>query len=398
MVMEYRLPTLPYGNATATVVRWLRQPGDQLIPNEPLLVVVNDRIEVLLLAKQVLTLGELLVAEGAKVGVGEPLAQIILPLEPEPRIVSHTGARISLRGSENGSTPHRLTPVALRVADAAQIDIRSVVGSGPSGRVMKRDVLTILAKHSVPGSSAILTPDPKLSNVTIATPEATQTVSLAPPISTDVLHHFSAAHLLHIPQALTTMDVDMSRIVDMQRAQQSSLVRRGRELAGALCIMCAAVEALLEHPMLNSSWSDRGIIVRKRVHLGIAQSRDDGCMLVVRDAQDLNVWGLTRTINALTRSQISTSVDMCEATFTVAICGAQGHWFHAPTIGQHHSGLLSVGTLQQRPIVISSSAGDQVVIRPIVMLALAYDARIIDQNDADAFLRTVRRKLENFRI
>jgi 2-oxoisovalerate dehydrogenase E2 component (dihydrolipoyl transacylase) len=196
------------------------------------------------------------------------------------------------------------------------------------------------------------------------------------------------------------MDVDMGQVAEMRALQRSAFARRGIDLTYTACIALAAVEALLLHPLLNSAWSDEGIILRRHIHLGIAVALPDGLITpVVRQAQDLNLRGMARALAAAAHRARASALRPGEAsggTFTITNPGAGALWFGTPIISQPQSAILGVGAVRPRPLVVSDAGGDRLLVHPTTLLTLAYDARVLDQCHADAFLRDLKRKLEQF--
>jgi pyruvate/2-oxoglutarate dehydrogenase complex dihydrolipoamide acyltransferase (E2) component len=186
----------------------------------------------------------------------------------------------------------------------------------------------------------------------------------------------------------------------VRRRMNEAFARRGVELTSTACIALAAVEALLQHPLLNSSWSDAGIVLRQRVQLGIVVALRDGPITpVVCEAQDLNLRGLARALADVVGRARAGALEPGEAsggTFTIASLDAGALWLGAPLIGQSQSAFLGVGAIVERPLVIDVSGVDRIVMRPTTVLTLAYDARVLDQYHADAFLRAVKERLEYF--
>ena len=182
--------------------------------------------------------------------------------------------------------------------------------------------------------------------------------------------------------------------------RRAEFARRGLDLTYTACIALAAVEALSQHPLLNSSWSDECIILRRRVHLGLAVALDDGLITpVIREAQDLNLRGMARAVADAARRARAGALRPGEAsggTFTLTDPGAGALWFGTPIISQHQCAILGVGAVRPRPLVVVAGVGDRVVVSPTTLLTLAYDARVLDQCRADAFLRDVKRRLEDF--
>ncbi len=198
-----------------------------------------------------------------------------------------------------------------------------------------------------------------------------------------------------MPYALTAIEVDASAALAFI-AEHEHRSRRAVTVSMAACVAAAVVTALSEHRMLNSAWSDDGIILRRGVHLLIEQPHPEGTRsgmqaVLVSDAADLNPLGIGRRLAQINNEQ---QVDHGQATFTISQrrepwCG------HAQPIGTH-SASLTIGDVTQQPRVEEAANGDTIAIRPVVLLVLAYDARVGDQKQADAFLRTVQQRLEHF--
>ncbi len=424
MSTEYQLPPLPFGGSEVRVTRWLRRPGDTLNLGDPLLVVVNDRVEVALPATAAGTLEALLVAEGATATVGAPLA-LIMPAHPAsaPAHQPPAAEAADRRSALAAAGPRRATPLAARIAAASHIDITTLSGSGPGGRILKRDVLAALADRPpttdhrepeqrttqrVPDKEQRIDTPPNTQHATRNTHQAVQTTDDRPRATDNrqptTMRRAIAAHMVRSraasPHALTAMEVDMSRVADVRARLRAGFARRSLDLTYTACIALAAVEALLRHPLLNSSWSDAGIIVRRRVHLGVAVALPDGLITpIVRDAQDLNLRGMARAVGDLARRARGGALRPGQAsggTFTLTNPGGGALWFGTPIINQPQAAILEVGAIERAPLVIAEPGADRIAIRPATVLTLAYDARILDQHHADAFLQEVKRRLEQF--
>jgi 2-oxoglutarate dehydrogenase E2 component (dihydrolipoamide succinyltransferase) len=403
MSVEYRIPQLPLGGAEVTLVRWLKRPGDTLSPGDPLLIVANDRVEVALPAVEAGILEATLVAEGATALAGVPVARIARGpaaaadegrrgrTYPAPTIYP-APANEQEKSASGPRAPRRVSPVARRIADASSVDITSLSGSGPGGRILKGDVLAAIEDRGLTTVQApYIVPRRPIPDATI--------LDAPTPMRRAIAVHMLRSRATS-PHALTAMDVDMGRVAEARTRSRTAFARRGIDLTYTACIALAAVESLLLHPLLNSSWSDAGIILRRRVHLGIAVALPDGLITpVVREAQDLNLRGLARAVADMARRARAGALRPGEssgATFTITNPGAGALWFGTPIISQPQSAILGVGAVRQRPLVISEGDGDRIVVRPTALLTLAYDARVLDQSHADAFLCDVKRKLEHF--
>jgi pyruvate/2-oxoglutarate dehydrogenase complex dihydrolipoamide acyltransferase (E2) component len=350
-----------------TIARWLKRPGDAVTPGEPLLVAVNDAVEVAFPATQGGVLERVLIAEGATAQAGAPIAVFA----PAPSPAEPPSAPAEPPHEAADEPPLRCSPVARRIAAAGTLDPGILRGSGPGGRVMKADVLAALA-----GGEA--RPQEQPARVAyIDTPPASH--ALVVPAASD-------AHVV-----LTAIEVDLQGVA-AARERLLDGWRHGAAPADSLFVALSALDALTRHPLLNSTWTDDWLVVHRRVHLALV-GRAGGRVLIC-DAQDLNARGLAR---AVARARAGAIVDEPTetGTFTVADSGER-LWWAAPALGPHQTAALSIGARRPRPVVVAERGIDRVAVRPITLLALAYDARVLDQCRADAFLRDVKTRLENF--
>jgi pyruvate dehydrogenase E2 component (dihydrolipoamide acetyltransferase) len=264
------------------------------------------------------------------------------------------------------NTPRRASPVARRIAAVDQVDITSISGSGPAGRVMKADVLSARTADPAASKHPWLASRPPAPGVQ----HASQTPALR-------------LAALAEPFGLTVMEVDMSRITAASALLAAT--RPSLALGDLVFVAQAATTALARHLLLNATWSEEWLIVRRRVHLGLIGR--DGERRVIRDAQDLNVIGLARAMARRPAPQND------EGTFTLIDLGARPA-FAMPLLAAGQSATLGLLVSRERPVVISQGGLDRVVVRPIAQLSLAYDARVLGLGHADAFLNDVRRSLE----
>ncbi|HJZ46163.1 MAG TPA: 2-oxo acid dehydrogenase subunit E2 [Roseiflexaceae bacterium] len=363
----YLLPGLPFGGSEITIVRWLKRPGERVAVGEPLLVVVNDRLEAALPATRNGILERLLVAEGAPLAADTPVATIAAEVAANasdtPKAVRSSvpaidrETRSEARNADVTSPALRVTPVARRIASTTEIDITVLRGSGVSGRIVKADVLAALAAYQPPTEHHPLTRSP---------PRADDTY------------------------VITAIDVEMERLLAVIARLEPAYVRRGLELSLGACVALGVLAALPRYPLLNSCWSDDAIVIRRRVHLTVAPGNGLATRLIC-DAQDLNLRGLARALG-IRAPVASTSHD---STFAIADLGDQV-WGDPAALASGRSAALGFGAVRARPIVIGDGGGDRLAMRRVALMTLAYDARAIDQRYADAFLRELKRRLESF--
>jgi 2-oxoglutarate dehydrogenase E2 component (dihydrolipoamide succinyltransferase) len=199
------------------------------------------------------------------------------------------------------------------------------------------------------------------------------------------------------PHVSTIMEADMSKVVAHREANLKSFERDGANLTYTAYFVSAAVSALKQFPIVNSSWSDEGIRLHQNINLGVAVSLgEDGLIVpVIKHADGLSLLGIARAVNDLAnraRSRKLQPDDVKGGTFTITNHGITGSLFATPIINQPQAAILGVGTIQKRVVVIN----DAIAIRPMVYLSLTFDHRILDGASADRFLAKVVDTLQNW--
>lgn len=382
MSVDYQLPALPFGSSEMTILRWFPQTGTSCAIGAPFLIVVNDQVEVALPAPTNCTLEHILINEGETTTAGTIIAHLV-PAQAgtitPPQVIS-----VDLSQSIH-DTRFLITPAAQRVADELRVDLQQVTGTGPSGRIMKRDVLAVNGHvPEVPQADE----RPQLH---VSTPIAVTTIAPA------VLATISSP----VPYALTTMKIDLSSVAAYLATHTETFSRRGLALSYTSCIGQALVLALLQYPLLNSTWNDSYIMMRKRIHLaiGIQISNGSFAMPVIHDAQDLNLKGLTRAFTQLTGNtytDVLPSNNLDDHTFTLLSSYNSATWFSTALPHQQHGNRLHIGRVQTKPHVMNHTGDDRIVMIPTTLLTLIYDVRTINQHESDHFLNCVQYQVEHF--
>ena len=196
-------------------------------------------------------------------------------------------------------------------------------------------------------------------------------------------------------------EVDLSKVVAHRDKNKSVFERDGAKLTFTPYFAMATIAALKKHPLVNSSWSDSGIVLHRSMNLGVAVSLGaDGLIVpVIKNADSLNLLGFARTINDLAerarRRQLKPD-EVQGGTFTITNHGTSGSLFATPVINQPQCGILGVGMIQKRVVVVTHSDVDAIAIRPMVYLGLTFDHRILDGNSADNFVAAIKQMLENW--
>ncbi|EFO81216.1 dehydrogenase catalytic domain-containing protein [Oscillochloris trichoides DG-6] len=377
------MPQLGESVTQGTVARWYKQPGDLVQKYEPLLDVVTDKVDTEVPAPVSGRLLDILVPVGQTVLVGTVLAHIG---DGDSEIVTPPAA------------PERrfLSPVVARMLEVHQIDPDQLVGTGQGGRITKRDVLAFLEQRDQ--GVADPAPAPDLASTPPPQPAVGDLVPLSP------MRQAIAAHMEHsvrsAPQATTIFEVDLSRVVQHRNANQAAFAAQGVRLTYTAYFFQAAVVGLQSVRQLNARFSPEGIVYAPHMHLGMAVALDDGLLVpVVRHAEEKNLLGLARAINDLSvraRSRRLLPDETQGGTFTITNHGSTGSLLATPIIAHPQAGILGIGAITKRPVVVTHEGQDVLAIKPMCYLALTFDHRVLDGAQGDAFLMVVKRFLEAY--
>jgi 2-oxoglutarate dehydrogenase E2 component (dihydrolipoamide succinyltransferase) len=425
------VPRLGEGVEEVTITKWLKAVGDPVNELEALLEVNTDKVDTEIPAPASGVLLQILLAEGVEAKVGDVLAIIGDSVSSEQSPVdtdqypvasgqypvtsdqlpvsSKTAEQISKQPSNNSkiqpSNPKDLgfiSPVVARIAAEKGINLSQVKGSGLNGRITKNDVVQFIenGKAESRQSESSNIPEPKL-----------QTSTLNIQSSTDFIPHTAirrsiAKHMVESkrtsPHVLTVMEADMSRVIAHRFANKETFARDGVNLTFTAYFMQAIVAGLKAYPVANSSWSDDGIVLHKAINLGMATSLgEDGLIVpVIKNADALSLLGMARAINDLAgraRARKLQPDEVKGGTFTITNHGISGSLFAFPVINQPQCGILGIGAMQKRVVVVTDELGrDSIAIRPMVYLSFVFDHRILDGASADWFLAKVKDALEKW--
>ena len=281
----------------------------------------------------------------------------------------------------------RYSPLVRRLAKEYNINLEEVKGTGEGGRVTKKDIMDYTA--SKPGISA---PPTAEAEKKVLERETLIPVSPKRKITADrmVQSKRTAAHVT------TVFEVDMTKVVRYRELNKDAMKREGIHLTYLPFITLAAARALKEHPLLNASWTDEGIVQKNYINIGIAVSLEDGLIVpVIKDADKKDLLQLSKDIQdiaARARNKKLNLEDVQGGTFTITNYGLNGSLFGTPVILLPQVAILGVGAVVKRPVVID----DAIAIRSMMYLSLSFDHRVMDGANADAFLHKVKDILEGW--
>ncbi|MDQ8176135.1 MAG: dihydrolipoamide acetyltransferase family protein [Gemmatimonadota bacterium] len=440
------MPQMGESIAEGTLSRWLKKIGDEVKRDEPIFEISTDKVDAEIPAPAAGVLAEIIVTEGTTVPVNTvvarletekgatiapaaspapaaaapapaPSAPAPIPVAASPAVAPATPARPApTAGSLEERLRTKSSPLVRRMAADAGVDLTALSGSGIAGRVTKKD----LEAHLASGGSRPAAPAVAPAAMPAGLPGAI-TVPSVPmgghgdptfhPWPGDVVEPMSKIRRLtadHMRQAkqvaahvTSFFEIDLTRVA-RQRAQMKAAfeAETGQKLTFLPFILKAVVENLRRHPVMNATVSGTDVILRKRYNIGIAVALEPVGLIVpvVKDADGLNLTGLTRGVNDLAaraRSKKLSPVDVQDATFTITNPGVFGSLMGTPIIPVGTTAILGLGAIEKRAKVITGADGeDTIAIRTCAYFSCSFDHRVVDGADADRFMADLKKTLE----
>jgi 2-oxoglutarate dehydrogenase E2 component (dihydrolipoamide succinyltransferase) len=279
------------------------------------------------------------------------------------------------------------------------LDLSQVHGTGLGERITRRDVERYLEKQQ-PTQTPAAPPTTADASLMTTIPGFGEIIPIT------AVRRLIADHMVlskrTSPHATTVMEADLSRVTAHRQASKESFTQAGANLTYTPYFVVAVVQALKAFPVVNSSWSEEGIRIHPQINIGVATSLEDGGLIVpvIRLADSLSLLGIARAVNDLSgraRLRKLKPEEVRDGTFTLTNHGTSGSLFAMPIINQPQCGILGVGIIQKRVVVIPDEFGnDSIAIRPMVYLSFTFDHRILDGAIADHFLSKVVESLEHF--
>ncbi|HUI88392.1 MAG TPA: dihydrolipoamide acetyltransferase family protein [Anaerolineales bacterium] len=404
MATKVLVPLLGEGVEEVTVTKWLKQEGETVKELEPLLEVNTDKVDTEIPAPASGTVLKIVAQEGlpAKVGtilalIGKPGESLDISSSSKPNLQA---AKPSAADSQSAQVvPQRtmekkeigfISPVVAKMAAEHGVNLSEVQGTGLNGRVTKNDVMNFVKS----GGAASVNP----SNLK---PANMQPMTGDQLIKHSVVRKQIAQHMMlskqTSPHVLTVMEADLTRVLAHQNASTELFARDGVKLTLTAYFLMAIVAGLKAFPLTNSSWTEAGVLVHKAIHIGMATSLGEEGLIVpvIKNADNLSLLAMARSVNDLASRARGRKLQPDEVkggTFTLTNHGVSKSLFAFPIINQPQCGILGVGAMQKRAVVIN----DAIAIRPMVYLSFVFDHRILDGASADWFLMKVKEALENW--
>ncbi|SDK37003.1 2-oxoglutarate dehydrogenase E2 component [Lentzea albidocapillata subsp. violacea] len=435
---DVTMPALGESVTEGTVTRWLKQVGDSVEVDEPLLEVSTDKVDTEIPSPVAGTLLEISAGEDETVEVGGKLAVIgsgspapaaapapeskpapqqaapapapqsapapaPAPAAPAPQAAP--AAAQSTSDDANG-TPY-VTPLVRKLASENGIDLGSLKGTGVGGRIRKQDVLAAVEAKKAPAPAPAAAAPAAAPASRTSAPAAVDnsgkrgTVQKLPRLR-QIVAQRTRESLQGSAQLTQVFEVDVTKIARLRnQAKKAFEAREGAKLTFLPFFAKAAIEALKAHPVLNASIDEerKEVTYHGAEHLGMAIDTERGLLnAVIHNAGDLNLSGIAHKIGDLAaraRSNKLTPDELAGGTFSLTNLGSNGALFDTPIIQQPQVGILGVGVVKKRAVVMTDEDGnDTIAIRSMMYLALTYDHRLVDGADAGRFLTTVKNRLE----
>jgi 2-oxoglutarate dehydrogenase E2 component (dihydrolipoamide succinyltransferase) len=402
MTIEVRVPQLPESVADATIVSWHKKPGDAVARDENLVDLETDKVVLEVPAAAAGVLKEIKLGDGTTVTSGQVLALIdegatAMPGASAPAVMAAPGgaatpATDAVAAAQEAAKPDavaaKLSPAAKRVVEENKIDPKAVSGSGRDGRVSKSDVVNYLsAKDASPSPSPAPIPAARGARADQRVPMT----RLRARIAERMVQAQST-------QALLTSfnEVDLTAINELRARYKDKFEKQhGVKLGFMSFFTKACVEALKKFPTVNASVEGNDIVYHEYFDVGVAVSTDRGLIVpVLRDADLQTFADIEKSIaNFAGRARAGTITmeELTGGTFTITNGGVFGSLLSTPIVNSPQSAILGMHKIQERPVAIDG----QVVVRPMMYIALTYDHRIIDGREAVLFLVTVKQCLED---
>ncbi len=428
--VELIMPKMGESIMEATILTWLKKPGDKIEQDESVLEVATDKVDTDVPSTHAGVLTEILAKEGEVVKVGTVIAILSSDVEekssktsPQPPEAPTTKAKsqakaqavnvplVSTNGSSHATIDYKsssrfYSPLVRNIAKEERIpvsELETIAGSGAAGRVTKKDILAYV-EHRSPGQAAI-GGRPSISSAPLVPASISAGDEI---IQMDRMRKMIAERMVDskriAPHVTSFVEADVTTIVSWRSKVKNEFQKReGDTLTYTPIFMEAVIMAIKDYPMINVQVDGDRIIRKKEINIGMAVALPSGNLIVpvVRNADQYNLSGLAKAVNDLATRARENKLkpdDLAGGTYTISNVGTFGNVMGTPIIVQPQVGILAIGAIQKKPAVIETPAGDAIAIRNKMFLSHSYDHRVVDGALGGSFVRRVADYLEKFDI
>lgn len=442
------MPKMGESIAEATIIRWLKNEGDRVEKDEPIVEIATDKVDSEIPSTEAGILVKQMYKDGDVVKVGEPVAMInteggasavapaptaapvAAPVVETPIAVETAVAAIENQIQAAQPAPEPLSnadgsrfysPLVLNIARTEGVsmsELETVPGTGKEGRVTKSDILAYVANRGnaqpvavAPAVAPSAPAAPVISNQTPAKVEVKSSISLNPGdelIEMDRVRKLIADHMVmskHTsPHVTSFVEADVTNLVNWRnRVKDSFKKREGENITFTPIFIEAVAKAIKDFPMINVSVDGSTIIKKKNINVGMAVAQQNGNLIVpvIKNADSMNLLGLTRAVNELAnRARIGklTPDEIQGGTYTLTNVGSFGNVLGTPVINQPQVAIMAVGAIRKKPAVLETEYGDVIAIRHMMYLSHSYDHRVVDGALGGMFVRRVADYLEQWDV
>jgi 2-oxoglutarate dehydrogenase E2 component (dihydrolipoamide succinyltransferase) len=455
MAVDIVMPQMGESIFEGTITKWLKKPGDKVERDEPLFEISTDKVDAEIPSPSAGVLKEIKVGEGQTVPIqtivgvidaagsasaapapapAKPAAPAAAPAKAAapaptpaaPRPAAPIVATVSTAPASSGSTGERIhsSPLVRRMAKEHGIDLTTVEGTGAGGRISKQDIEGLIAASGAPAAAPPAYSAPAPATASRPTPpppaaapgasggQAHVTLETAVPREKMYFGNYEVQPMSAMRQRIaehmvaskrvsahvySVDEIDMTKVAALRAKSKDEFEKRYEtKLTFMPFFVKAAVAGLRAYPTLNASLDGTNVIIHKEINVGIAVALDWGLLVpVVKNADEKNILGIQRNMNDLAeraRSKKLKPEEVQEGTFSITNPGVFGGLFGLPVISQPNVGILGLGAIEKRPVVIN----DSIAIRSMCYVTLSYDHRVVDGAIAHQFLHKVKETLENW--
>jgi 2-oxoglutarate dehydrogenase E2 component (dihydrolipoamide succinyltransferase) len=433
-IVDLVMPKMGESIMEATVLKWLKHPGDKVQQDEPLLEIATDKVDTDVPSIADGILEKVFFEENDIVPIGAVIATIRTEvLEPEivaPITNGEVGATLNKTypeqpptkqdislGSSNTKVNRFYSPLVMNIVSSEGVsmsELEHIPGTGNEGRVTKKDILEFVEhrKNNKSQSSNARMYDSVV--VHQSQNESTDNRNQSPAVYSgnvevvemDRMRKLIADHMVrskHTSAHVTSFsEADVTNLVLWREKVKKDFEKReGTRITFTPLFIEAVVRCIKKYPLINSSLDGERIFIKKDINIGMATALSNGNLIVpvIRNADQLNLVGLAKQVNTLADNARNGKLrpeDIQDGTFTFTNIGTFGSLMGTPIINQPQVAILAVGAIKKRPVVIETPAGDSIAIRHMMYLSMSYDHRIIDGSLGATFLTAVANELENF--
>jgi 2-oxoglutarate dehydrogenase E2 component (dihydrolipoamide succinyltransferase) len=426
-IVEIPMPKMGESIMEGTIIKWHKKVGDTVKPDEIIFEISTDKVDTEVPSSVEGIITEILCGEQQTVPVGFVVAKIkittglrkgekaeVKPAEMEPVNANpvHAPAAVEKKEIQPVNEDRFYSPLVMSIARKENVgfdELRSIRGSGLNGRLTKKDLLDYLDKRK-PGIdiSQPVSAEPK--TMTVQNEKSNQLpesggVQIIPMdnIRQKIMQHMikSKETSVHVTAIL---EVDVTKIYNFINQNRDSLQKNENiKLTYLPFISYAVVKALREFPLMNASVEGNNILQKKYINLGIAVAVEPNGLIVpnIKNADEKNIKGLAKAIAELgykARNKKLSTDDVVNGTFSITNYGVFGSLFGTPIINQPEVGILGVGSVTKRPVVIEVEGNDVIAVKPMMYLSLSHDHRLVDGMLGGRFLKSIKDTLENFDV